>query len=218
MGVDIQVVFPQETIELTSVRLVPGLLPKTLDITGADFTAVDQVLVNELESPSFVVVSRNRLLAQVPEMLVSDVVRTVSVTSRRLIATKDSLLRFRLSDTPGKVRGILRLMQLFLKLLLSTPGTDIFAKTSGGAALKNLGRNFGKDEGGQIVSDMVVSVDTTARQIVAMQGKEASTPPDEKLLSAKVLSTRYDTREGALSIAIELISQAGNAATANLTV
>jgi IPT/TIG domain-containing protein len=214
--VDIQVAFPQEAVSLTSVRILPGVLPKTLDIIGQDFSSVDEVLINEMASTDVVVLSKNRLLAQLPELAASGGVHSVSVTSRRLTITSRSFIRFRLSKTPGKVRGILRLMQLFLKLLFTTAGTDIFSPKMGGSALKNLGKTFGKDQGGAIVSDFVVAVDNTSRHIVALQGRDPSIPADERLLNAQVLSANFDFQQSALIVSVELTSQAGRAAVANV--
>jgi hypothetical protein len=214
--VDIQVAFPQEAVSLTSVRVLPGVTPKTLDIIGQDFSSVDDVLINEISSPDVVVLSRSRLLAQLPDSAVSGGVHSVSVTSRKLTITSRSFIRFRLSKTPGKVRGILRLMQLFLKLLFTTSGSDIFSPRMGGSALKNLGKTFGKDQGGAIVSDFVIAVDNTNRQIVALQGRDPSIPADERLLNARVLSANFDFNQSALIVSVELTSQAGRAAVANV--
>jgi hypothetical protein len=220
MAVDFQVVFPQESIRLNQIRLSPRSplgVPRSLDVHGVDFRAVDEVLINDIPSPDVIILNRNRLLAQLPTTLqkVPNIV-SVSVLSRRLTITSRSLIRFRISDTPGRVQGILRLIQLFLKTLLSTPGTDIFAKRSGGGALVNIGETFGIDEGGDIISDFVISVDTTARQIVSRQGRDPRIPRDERLLSARVTAAGFNRELGAIIATVELTSQAGRAAFANL--
>lgn len=218
MAVDMQVCFPQELIELTSVRTVPGLTPRTLDCAGHDFTSVDEVLINGIPSPDVVVVSRERLLAQVPDSLVNSVISTLSVVSTRLAVTERSILRFRLGRSPQKVSGLLRLVQVFLKMLLTTPGTDIFAPRIGGNALKNIGVTFGKDEGSTIVSDFIVAVSQTQRQLVAIQARDPSLPPNERLLSSRVRHASFDRAESALVVSVELTSQTGRSALANLAV
>ena len=151
MSVDLQVVFPQEEIELNSIRLVPGP-PFMLDVIGADFRSVGEVLVNGVASPNFIVLSRTRLLAQVPQVLENDRLVDVSVLSRRLAITEKSLLRFRLTKSPQMVTGLLKLIQLFLIFLLNTKGTDKIDKKRGASALKSIGQTFGADQGGDIVS------------------------------------------------------------------
>jgi hypothetical protein len=216
--VDFQVVFPQEVIELSSIRLLPGITPKTLDILGKDFRAVDEVQINEVASPSVVVISRTRLLAQVPSSLGASSVQTVSVVSNRLTISKKSILRFRVGRVASKVRGILRLVQLFTKILFTRPGSDIFFQRTGGDALRNVGRTFGKSQSGSIVSDFVIAVNTARQQIVAIQSRDPSIPLDEKLLTARVRSSHFSPQQGALIVSVEVLSQAGQAAVANVVV
>ena len=216
MSVDFQVVFPQEVIQLSRIQFVQGLSPRTLRLTGSDFSAVDEVIINQIESPDVIITSKTTLLAQLPEQLQIDRITTVSVLSRNLTLTPRSFLRFRISESPTKVRGILKLVQLFVKILFTTPGTDIFSPRMGGAGLRNIGQTFGIDEGGDIVSDFIIAVDNTARQIVAIQSRDPRLPRDERLLAARVLSAGFSKEETALFTAVELISQAGRAATANL--
>jgi hypothetical protein len=220
MAVDFQVVFPQEAIRLNQIRLSPRSplnVPRSLDIHGQDFRAVDQVLINNIASPDVIILGKNRLIAQLPTSLqkIPRIV-SVSVLSRNLTVTNRSLIRFRISDTPGRVRGTLRLIQVFLKVLLSTPGTDIFNRRSGGGALVNVGETFGADEGGDIISDFIISVANTSRQIVARQGRNPRLPRDERLLSAKVTQAGFNRELGAIIASVELTSQAGRAAVANL--
>jgi len=216
LAVDFQVVFPQEVIKVNSVRWVPDSSPPQLDIIGDDFSAVDEVLINEIASPAFLVLSRTRLIAVVPDGISS--VDTVSVISRRLVLTEKSILRFRVSRYPSKVSGILRLVQLFTKLLLTTPGTDIFSKKVGAAGIKNVGATFSKGQAGSIVSDFVVAVQNTQRQIITIQSRQPRLPPDEKLLSARVSSATFSSEESALIVSVELTSYAGKTAIAQVMV
>jgi hypothetical protein len=220
MAFDFQCVFPQESIRLSQILLTPSNsvgLPRALDIVGEDFRSVDEVTINESESPDVIVLSKTRLIAQLPDELQNTLdIRSVSVLSRRLTVTDRSLIRFRIGDRPGVVRGIFRLLQLFMKILFQTPGSDIWNRKSGGGGLKNVGETFSSEEGADIISDFVISVSNTSRQIVATQGREPRIPRDERLLTAKVLRVTYDRNIGALLATVEVTSQAGRAATANL--
>jgi len=216
MAVDFQVVFPQEAVNLTSVRIAEGIAIRTLDISGEDFRSVDEVLINDIPSPSVVILSKSRVLAQVPIEVLYQQISAVRVTSRNLFLTDRSYIKFKVGRTPSKVNGILRLCQLFLKILFTTPGSDIFAPRTGAAALASIGRTFGKDEGGTIVSDFILSVAATQKQIISAQGRDPTVPRDERLLAAKVTKAGYNKSEAALVVSVELTSQAGRAATANV--
>lgn len=218
MSIDFQVVFAQQIIPIDSVKILQGVNPASLDVIGQDFRSVDEVRINDIVSPDVVIVSRRRLLAQIPSQLQNQVPRTVIVISNQLAMTEKSILRFRVGQVPSAVGGIMRLVQLFLKILITTPGRDIFSPRIGAGALKNLGATFGEDQGGSIVSDFIVAVATTQRQIVAIQSRDPSLPSSERLLSAKIVSAGYNREEAALVVSIEITSQAGRAARANVAV
>lgn len=215
MAIDFQCVHLQEAVVLNNVTVMPGP-PRTVSVSGEDFRSVDEVLINGSPSPDVVVVSRTQLLAQVPSSAMTQRILSVTVLSKRLTVTPKSLLRFQIGSTPGKVTGILKLTQKFLKILFTTPGTDIFNPTLGGGALKNVGSTFGAGEGDNILHNLIIAIDTTTRQIIGIQSRNASLPLDERLLSAKVLRAGFNKEEGAIDVALEVNSQAGRSATANL--
>ena len=215
MAVDFQIVFPQESIQINAVSGVDGST-SVIDVLGADFTSVDSVLVNDVEAPSYYVVSKTRMFVTLPSLVPSGTVTSVAVTSSRLTISDQSLLKFRVSRIPSKVSGILRLVQLFTKVLFTTPGSDIFNRRMGGGGLRSVGRNFSKAESGAIISDFVVAVDNTTRQIVTIQGRQPQLPSDVRILAARVASARFSAQEAALVVSVELTSQAGRSARANV--
>jgi len=216
MAVDYQVVFPVEVIKLNSIRFVFGSNPPVLDINGQDFRAVDDVVINDQQSLGWAVLSKTRLLAILPAGVAPAQVSSINITSRRLVLNDRSVLKFQISSTPAKATGILRLMQLYVKLMLTTPGSDIFDKKVGGGILNFLGSTSYGAEGGDLVRRFVVANDMVSRQIIAVQSRQPSLPPDEKLLAAKVLSARFSRQQSALLSSIELTTQAGRSAVTNL--
>lgn len=217
MAVDLQVVFPQESIVLNDIRVERYDGFWAVRVEGEDFRAVDEVSINELASPDVIVLSKTLLVAQLPDLYQKvPEVRSVAVLSNRLTLSPRSLIRFRISKSPGRVRGILRLVQLFLKILFTTPGTDIFRPGSGGGILRQVGETFGQSEGSNIVTDMVIAVNRTQRQLISMQSRDQRSPRDERLLSAKVLSSSFDKLQSAFYITVEIVSQAGRTAVTNL--
>ena len=219
VAIDLQVCFPQTIIPLTRVKILQGVaLPRSLDITGKDFTSVAQVLINDVPSPSVVVLSKNRLLAQVPLALAMATLTSVTVVSNQLTVSPRSLIKFGIPSVPSKVSGILRLMQVFLKVLLTTPGRDIFAPRVGGNALAPLAMSYSESSAGSIISSIILSVTQTQRQIITIQAKDPTIPPAERLLSASVTNAEFNKAEGALIASISLLSQAGTAAIANLAI
>lgn len=219
MAVDIQCVSPQETIRVDKVLAVPNTSPTVLQVFGEDFRAVDSVEINEIAATLFSISSKTELFVTLPSGVRSPRdVRSVTVTSKRLVLTSRSFFRFRIGKIPGKVSGILKLSQLFVKILFTTPGSDIFSQNVGGAGLKNIGRSFSSAQSGSIVSDFIVAVQTAARQIVGIQSQKPGLPADEKLLNAKVTASTFSSQEAALQVTVELLSQSGESALVNLVV
>jgi len=220
VAIDFQVVIPQESIPLNSVQRVPGtgvgLVPAALDISGNDFTAVDEVQMNGITSPDFVVASATRLIAQVPNSLKASTITSVTVLSKRLTITPQSFLRFRIARSAGRVTGILKLMQLYMKVLFTTPGSDIFAPNIGGGVLRNLGATFGSDQTGDITANLAIGVSQTNRQVIAIQSRDQRLSREERLLTGRLVSANFDRAQAALLGTIELQSQAGRSALANL--
>jgi hypothetical protein len=217
MAVDFQVVHPQESIRLDNVRLITYEGLRALRLSGADFRAVDEVIVNDSPSPDVIVLSKNELVAQLPSAL-QDIpeVRSVMVLSNQFVLSPRSLVRFRIGKTPGRVRGILRLVQLFLKVLFTTPGSDIFHPNAGGGALQTVGSTYGQGEGEGIVTEFVIAINRAQRQLIAMQSRDHRAPRDERLMAASVLSTEFDKLQGGVYITVEIISQAGRRAITNV--
>jgi len=219
VSVDFQTVLPQESIQLNQIRLTQLAGLRALDISGADFGAVDEVQINEQVSPDVMIVSRSRLIAQLPNSLQDNPdIQSVAVLSNSITINLRSLLRFRIGNTPGQVSGILRLLQLFIKVLFSNPGTDIFNRNSGGGALKNVGVTFGAEEGQNIKADFTIAVDRTARQIIAAQSRNGTIPRDERLLRANMLGATFSRNTASLFVQIEVVSQDGKAMKANLEI
>jgi hypothetical protein len=205
--VDFQIIEIRDLLPITAIRAVPNLTPRTLSVYGRDFTSTYEVHINEEKSPSVVIVNSQNLLAQVPENQGNAAIRNVAVISSRLTKTARSVIEFRIGDTTKAVSGITRLVQTFLKILLQTPGTDIFAKNIGGGVLRAVSRQTGKD-GRSMVSDAKIGVERTQRQLIALQANDPALTLQEKLLYAKLLEANFVPAELALVTKIRIANQA----------
>ena len=216
MSYDVQITYPQQIINVTSVAFVPGQTIPTLQVIGDDFRSVDSVLVNEVPSPNVAVLSKTKLWTTVPPEVQGNSLLTISVVSYQFVYTDQSVVAFRAGRTNRKVSGIQQLVQLFVKVLFTTPGSDIFNQSLGGGGLTIVGSSFAKDTAGSLVSDFVIAVDNTVRQIVFLQSQQFRLPPDERLLSAKVESAKFYQQQTALVVSVALTSQAGTEALASI--
>jgi hypothetical protein len=213
---DLQFIQFQDALPITGVDEIPDLFPRSLEISGIDFRNAVEVLINESTSPSFVIASTNRILAEVPDPDKSASIRNVSILSADFTATVQSRIRFRFGQDPKKVTGLKAMMQVFLKILFTSTGTDAFAPQLGGSGLRNIGRSFDIGQGSTIVSDFAIAVRRTEQQVKALQSKQPRLPDDEKLAAARLLNAKFDVRLTALLARVELIAQSGKLAYANL--
>ena len=138
MSVDLQYVQYQDVIPIAKVGLVGGYYPPVFDIYGRDFSSVSSVLLNGIEAQEYLVLNNTRLVAQMPERYAHAPLRSVEVLSEGFTATERSLVRFRLARASRLAYGLPKLVQTFTKLLLTTPGSDIYDREAGGGLLKLL--------------------------------------------------------------------------------
>jgi hypothetical protein len=204
---DLRILEIRDILPLTNVVPASGVSPRSIIVTGRDFNNAHEILINEIKSPSVIITSSSRLMAQVPPSLGGAAVRTVVVISHRLTGTKRSKITFRLGDTTHTVSGIERLIQQFIKMLLTTPGSDIFAKKVGGGLLRTVARQSARG-GGTMVSDLHMGVDRTRRQIMAIQANDKTIALSERLLFARIVEAKFIQQELALVGKIAIGNQA----------
>lgn len=209
----VQLIRLLDVLPVTAVQNAVGIHPRTLLLSGRDFRNVEKVLINGSEAPSFVVVSETRLLAEVPELYRNESITGVSVLCSSLTFSGRSLVSLTAGTRIRKVRGILRLLQTFIRILLRTPGSNVFSPRSGGGLLSRIGDNIS----GYSAADAVVSVDSTRTYIVGVQTSNPNIPPNERLLSAEVINVELNRQEGSLNVTVSLTNHAGQTAAATLS-
>lgn len=209
----IQLIRLLDVLRVNTVRNAIGVVPRSLIITGDDFSSVEKVLINGDASPDFVVYSRTELAAQVPDQLADAFITNVSVLSSGLTFTEKSLVEFTFGTRPKKVRGILRLMQTFLRILLRTPGSNVFHRRSGGGLALRVGDNITS----RTAADVAIAINTTRQYIIGVQTSERSIPPSERLLSAEIMGLSADRQNTQVAVTVVLTSHAGARSAATIS-
>lgn len=209
----IQVIRLLDLLEVNSISNAAGVHPRSIVVQGSDFRSVEQVLINGMVSPEFVVYSTTRLVAEVPETISDSIITDVAVLSNTITLTDRSLVEFTLGTRPKKATGTLRLMQVFLRQLLRTPGSNLFHPRSGGGMLRRVGGNISNTA----AADIAVAVSTTKNYIVGAQSGERRIPPAERLLSAEIGGVTVDPSNTSIYVTIVLTSHSGKRGAATLT-
>lgn len=222
--IDIQVVEVRDVLPLTKVYIAEGVEPATLVLEGRDFVNAQYVYINNIQAVTVEIVSSSTITVEVPFELVTPI-NSVVVVSNKLTRTDRSRIAFRMNDQPTSVQGIERLIQKFLKVMLQTPGQDIWSPNIGGGLLGAVGKVFGKGTlgvttaaSGTLAADMQVAVDRARRQIIAIQANSPASTASERLLYARLLESRFLPHEMALYGRIELANHAGQSAAVRLEV
>ena len=175
---------------------------------GQDFRFVEQVLFNDIDAESFAIETRTTILATLPFPR-SDL-QDILVLSSRSTMTERSLVRPSLRG--GSVEGLTRLVQRFTKMLLQTPGSDIFAPDAGGGLYDLVGQVVSSTAASDLVARHNLSVSRTAEQIQALQARsDRYVPAAERLLGAEVLTVDFDRNTSTLRSRVRLRSAAGEA-------
>lgn len=214
--VDLQVIEIRDILRITGVRPVQDSDPPTLDVAGRDFNNIQELRINEVKSPSLVVINSTRLLAQVPETQESMPIRSIVAISNRLTRTDRSIINFRIGDTPRSVDGMERLIQTFLKLMLQSPGTDIFAPKVGGGLIRAVGKQIRNPSSATLVSDFSLAVARARQQLMSLQANDPTVDLSERLLHARVLDAKFIPSELALVGKIAIGNQQGRSSMVGL--
>lgn len=213
--IDIQAIALQDAVSVRQVLDLGGS-PRLLKIEGVDFRSAVEVFVNDYPVDVFIKESRGIIIAEAPDALGSDPVTSVLVLNASLTATERSIVRFRL--VPAEVSGIVRLLQLFIKLLLTTPGTDLYSPDKGAGLQNMVAMAVSGARTNEATAQFTFMVNRVRDQITAMQAQATGIPADERLATAKVVSVDFDKTTSTLRGRIFLATVAGEQALANLAV
>lgn len=216
MAFQLEVIRFRDILRVNTVpRFVPGLDPLTLEITGHDLSSASKVLINETLSPEFMITNKQTIFAQLPDGITS--VSTIEILSNDFTRTVEaSKLEFEVGDKTQKVEGVLKLVQLFTKWILQTPGTDIFNPARGGGLQEIIGKITTTKDMQRILASITRAIGVTVTQIRSAQINVPELPLDERLLSANLIGMNIYQEQMQARARIRLLSVAGAEATAGL--
>lgn len=220
MAKDIQIIRLLDVLDVNTVSFLQGVVPRSVDIIGRDFRNIEQVLLNGFESPEFVVMSKTRVIAEVPAAIITESIRDVFVLSNTLTFTERSLVEFTFGTRPRSVTGVLRLMQTFVRIMFRSPGSNIFHRNLGGGLRKLIGSTIGGGPNGQsrAAGEISLAVTRTRQQIIHSQSPDRSIPPSERLAGAELTGITVDPPNGQLMMTVLLTTHAGQGAAATLVI
>ena len=215
---DLQVAYLRDVMPVTRIEPVDTSVP-SIRILGRHMSSATVVLINGLESPLFIPISDSEVIAEIPTSIVNDLIRSVAVLSNRMGTAERAVLVFRLGGASSKVSGIQRLVQRYVLMLLTSPGSALLNPTLGGGLLKFVGKAMGGvSTNDRIAATVQQSVTKAAEDIRKIQATSSGLTAAEKLVSAQLAGVQFDARTTTLAIRVIVDSAAGRSALANLFV
>lgn len=209
---DFPLVAFQSTASVQGIEFFSG--GSSVDITGEGFQNTAAVMINGYKSPTFVVLSDTRILADVPAAQFATPIRTVTVLKTELDNARSTVISFESAIPSTTQNTSTYIVQKFLKILLSSPGSDIFRPNLGAGLLSLLGPiPVAATAVGALVA---TKVQTAASSILEDQATQVTLSPDQKLSSVQVLSAEYSARDTALDVRLRIVAESGSSVVAGI--
>ena len=192
--------------------------PLVLDLKGPDFTSAWSARVNGEES-AFNVLSKERILVTVPKHLEERPIQSVDIfLDVAAISVSSSLFEFGFTRRLTTVNGRAKLLGQFIKVLLTTRGSDIFEPMIGGDLQKWPGRNFNSAVPEGLVALTTLQILSAAEAFIKQQSP-LQLPADEKLLTVDVMSVETSPVDSTMvNVRLKLVPYSGTNIFAELLV
>jgi hypothetical protein len=200
---DFRIVHAKSILKVHSVAPIRGFLPPSVVVVGERLDRTREVLYNGLQANEFIVSSASRLIVRIPESQVGKELSDLQVLSSVSLTRLDTLISLELSKPPKQVEGIDRLIQAWLMIFYTTPGSDIFNPSSGGGVQTLIGRSTDRT-GKNVAADLVEAIDRTRQELLRIQTGNARIPPSERLLSAELQGIQFDPNSTLLSARVSI--------------
>ncbi len=206
---DFQIVTAKTLLQVQSISPIRGFLPISAVVLGFNFDRATEVIYNGVSTTEFIVQSKTRLIVKIPPNQVGQPFKSVQVIGDSLLATSGTaMLSLGLSNPLRKVYGLSRLVQSFVVVFLTTPGSDVFSPQSGGGGKAIIGRTTDR-RGTGVSADLAQAISATSTELTTLQSKQPNIPLSEKLLSASLQALSFDEANSTLLAQVALQNMMG---------
>lgn len=208
---DFRIVTAKTVLRVSTLAPIRGFLPPSILVVGEKMNLATEVLYNGIQADEYVINSSTRLIVRVPPSQVGKKFTDLKVLSTAALTKTDATVVLGLTKPSRTIAGIDRLIQSFLLVLLTTPGSDIFSPSSGGGAMSIVGRNTTKDGVG-VAADLAQAIEKTKQEILRLQSSGMVIPPSEKLLSCSLDAVEFNPDSSVLGARVLLQNMLGDSA------
>lgn len=214
--IDFKIVQARTILDVYSIAPIRGFNPPSVVVLGSKLNAVSEILYNGVPATEFFVSSDTRLVVRIPQSQVGKDLIEFKAFANVSILNKSAAISLELTKPLKKVSGLDRLVQSWMMVFLTTPGSDVFTPASGGGANIIIGSRTDKRHS-SAASDLSVAIDRTETEILRLQSILKNLPPEERLLSSNLESINFDDATGTLSATVRLLNLVNQSAEVSLS-
>lgn len=208
---DVRVITAKALLQVNAVAPVRGFNPPSLMVIGVDLYKATEIEYNGVLATEWIVAAPNRLVVRIPETQVGQFLRSVRVFTNISLAQDKALVQFGVTSPLTKISGIDRLVQSWLLIFFTTPGSDVFDQASGGGGRGLIGKTTDRYHRG-VAADLALCINRTTDEVLRLQAKVPEAPPEEKLLSGHLIGMSFNEQTSVLYAAVSLKNMVGDAA------
>jgi hypothetical protein len=212
---DFKIVHARSLLDIFSIAPIRGFSPPSIVVLGTDLNFTSEVLYNGIEATEFVISSSTRLIVRIPPSQVGKDLMDLQVYASRPTLRGDASLVMELTKPFKIVSGLDRLVQSWIMIFLTTPGTDVFSPQSGGGARSIVGSRTDRKQK-SAAADLAQAIERTQSELIRLQSQNPAVPPEERLLSSSLESLSHDESTGVLSVRILLKNMVNQSANVSL--
>jgi hypothetical protein len=212
--IDLQVVYLMEQMSVTKLGLAEDDGKVYIQVEGGPgFSKADLVLVDGKEFTEWVALSDHIIHIPMPEDLTS--LKEVRVLGSTYTLERGGMLKFDLGAKPRTVGGSERLVQKFVKLLLTDPSRGIFNRGVGGGLDRVINQSSRVVNPEELYPPILQSVSRTKEHILAGQSL-TPVPANETLKDAVVLGLTYSSSITGYLLRLRIDTASGTTSVAEL--
>lgn len=208
---DIRVISAMHILRLHSMAPIRDFFPPSIVLLGEELNKTSEIYYNEIKVTEFVIQSASRLVMRIPDAALGKKFTSIKALTSVSVSHVDAEITFALNNPLQLLSGMDRLIQSWLLVFLTTPGSDVFDVKSGGGAQAIIGRTTTRDGKG-VAADLALAIERTKEEIQRKQAKIRSLPTSEKLLSANLEQLTFDSSTGTLQARVSLQNMLGDQA------
>lgn len=212
---DLRVIKARVTLIVRSVTPVRGFSPPAMLVVGENLNRAESVEINGITAEEFSIMAVNRLVVRIPESQRGQPLVSVRVFSETTADAGDAIFDFGVSRPVRDIEGMDRLVQQWLLLFMSSPGSDIFDQTSGGGGRQIVGGPVDASHN-SAASDLAMAVARTNAELLRKQSGSMGLPAEERLLSSSLDSVAFDPNTTTLYGQVSIQNMAGQSANLSL--